>query len=537
MMLEYLDRPLNAGRHEALVKRLFKTAETAADDELVGRFLVCFDRSVRRVRKKRFAWDAKKRESVEFEVVVAPTSTVMPTNEYVFQNIDTDERQQLDRNRLFSVPTRNYLRRRAWRYFRKIGKTQPDRYFDSVRQILVRYRDEDTPDGLALLDNWGLVHILFHHCPALLSNPKGWVVVEGKSLRDVTAAPMYPEVWKADAGPLIELLNAAPSRTVRQWAIQLLRAAHPAALSAQPLDQLVAWLAHPSAEMVSLAVELLQTGDKLSTIPVERLLLMLRSATPETLEIVAGLIGRTLKPDQVSVEQAVSLASARPAPMASLGFRLLQAKTLQTIEECQSVLRLNEAESDTLRAEMTRWSCGVLSASEHFRPEWVLEYLDSRHADVRSEGWAWLRAEPRSNRDVSIWQKLLESPYDDVRLPMVETLQRQTDGVEVVIPKVETIDPRMVRLLWATVLLNVNRGAKNKPAVVRQLVARLEAKPDEADVLLPLLCVALRSLRGPEFRAGLVAVVRLTRKHESMHEAVRMLVPEFGPAPAGVLAG
>ncbi len=52
LLLEYLDRPLNAYRHEALVKRLFKLAEAAADDELMGAFLVAFDRSVRRVRRR-----------------------------------------------------------------------------------------------------------------------------------------------------------------------------------------------------------------------------------------------------------------------------------------------------------------------------------------------------------------------------------------------------------------------------------------------------------------------------------------------------
>src|SRR5262245_23147661 len=48
-LLEYLDGPLNAFRHEALVKRLFKLAENMGDDELMGAFLVAFDRSVRRV--------------------------------------------------------------------------------------------------------------------------------------------------------------------------------------------------------------------------------------------------------------------------------------------------------------------------------------------------------------------------------------------------------------------------------------------------------------------------------------------------------
>ena len=35
LLLEYLDRPLNAFRHEPLVKRLFKQAEGAGDDEVM----------------------------------------------------------------------------------------------------------------------------------------------------------------------------------------------------------------------------------------------------------------------------------------------------------------------------------------------------------------------------------------------------------------------------------------------------------------------------------------------------------------------
>src|SRR5215472_18049554 len=53
LLLAYLERPLNAYRHEALVKRLFKRAEAAGDDAVMARFLVAFDRSIRRVQRTR----------------------------------------------------------------------------------------------------------------------------------------------------------------------------------------------------------------------------------------------------------------------------------------------------------------------------------------------------------------------------------------------------------------------------------------------------------------------------------------------------
>jgi len=53
MLCDYLSRPLNAYRHEVLVKRLFKLAEATTDDEIMGCFLVLFDRSLRRVKRMR----------------------------------------------------------------------------------------------------------------------------------------------------------------------------------------------------------------------------------------------------------------------------------------------------------------------------------------------------------------------------------------------------------------------------------------------------------------------------------------------------
>src|ERR1700733_3370999 len=54
LLYEYLDRPLNAFRHEGLIKRLFKRAEAEGDDPLMARFLVLFDRSIRREREIRY---------------------------------------------------------------------------------------------------------------------------------------------------------------------------------------------------------------------------------------------------------------------------------------------------------------------------------------------------------------------------------------------------------------------------------------------------------------------------------------------------
>jgi hypothetical protein len=77
------------------------------------------------------------------------------------------------------------------------------------------------------------------------------------------------------------------------------------------------------------------------------------------------------------------------------------------------------------------------------------------------------------------------------------------------------------------VLLNVARGGRHKPGVVVQVVARLAEHPGETDRLLPLLAVAVRSLRGPEFRAGLAGVVQLAERNAELVPAIRQRFPEL----------
>src|SRR5262249_2246386 len=65
LLLAYLEPPLNPYRHEALVKRLFKRAEAARDDAVMARFLVAFDRSIRRVQKARKHWESQQFDTQE----------------------------------------------------------------------------------------------------------------------------------------------------------------------------------------------------------------------------------------------------------------------------------------------------------------------------------------------------------------------------------------------------------------------------------------------------------------------------------------
>src|SRR5262249_45149135 len=113
-----------------------------------------------------------------------------------------------------------------------------------------------------------------------------------------------------------------------------------------------------------------------------------------------------------------------------LGLGWLRAKWPRDLGGGRAILGLVEAESEPLRPEIVGWARGALAGSGLFEPGWVLEWLDSRHEDVRKEGWAWFLDEPRGRDDVTGWQRLMGTPYDDVRLALVGELEARARGAE-----------------------------------------------------------------------------------------------------------
>jgi hypothetical protein len=599
LMLAYLERPLNAFRHEPLVKRLFKHAEAAGDDAVMARFLVAFDRSIRRViRKKRHyervvvdglkkadrlvaEWKAQGYDQAyhwrqgggaydPYQVfgwwsepfIGTPGGTTMPRGAIVghpgwdrftwkrnlFQAPDwvgklkldltkyrdaalppESSRKKLEKFRLFSIATRQYLRRRAWRYFRKLGKLHPERYVPAVSEALMLYEDADVDSGLALIDNWGLVHALFHRSPVLESHPRGWRVAEDRSLSELEPAPIYEELWRSAPRALFDLMVRARSRPVRQWALRMLRRDLAAAAAAVGVEDRIRLLGHVDPEIVAFAADWLRASRDLGTVSPERWLAVVETASPESLATLTEIMGQHVDPGQVALADAARLAACRPLPLARLGLTWLKAKAPASDAERRSLFVLLEAQAEPLRAEILAWLRSALAASPEFHADWVLEFLDSRYTDARAEGMAWFRAEPRAHDDVMLWQRLLESPYDDVRLALAADLdgrlkQAKADGA---IELARSLDPDRLRLLWASVLLNVRRGGRVKPRVVEQVARRLAQRPDEAELLLPLLGVALRSLRLPERRAALAAVVRLVEDRPDAAPLVRKSLPEL----------
>ena len=337
-LLDYLSSPLNCYRHEPLVKRLFKLAEKAGDDELMGAFLVAFDRTIRRDRRTRTrykhqsfstrdaaqqmarTWESEGYSNTQIsgsqrqfyayawkqeQVVVVPGNTTMPRpkgpDQKKSQSLSDALRQRFEKRfLLFSLPTRRYLRRRAWRYFRKLGKSDPERYLRAAVGFLTRYTDSDTDSDIHLLDNWGLIHALFRHSQALVCPARGWELAAGKTLADLAPAPRYESAWVAHPEMIFDLLLKANGRTVRQWSVRMLRTHHESWLASQPVATLLRLADHSDPSLSDLGFDLLDAAPDLESVSVEEWLKRLDGDDLAKLQRLSALLTRRLDPSRVS---------------------------------------------------------------------------------------------------------------------------------------------------------------------------------------------------------------------------------------------
>lgn len=533
---EYLFAGLNCIRHEALVKRLFKLAQTLGDDEVMGWLMVAFDRSIRQQVKikERYDWRTQKLQRTETKTSLPPQLTIK--DKYV-DFYTTRMPHFLNRVRssggLFSFATRHYLRRRAWRYFRKLGRNHPERYAPAMVAALKHYRDADVASERNLLDCWGLLHALFHHAPVLIQNDSTWDLEEGRTVADLKIEPMFVRLWQKAAKELLGLLTEAQCRPVRKFAISMLRKHHQKALSQLPLDTVMGWLSAPDADLAVFAAGVLPGLKGIDAIPAARWLQLLDAAVPESQSVLAGLVGQYVSPHRISLEQAADYAGRRSVPLATLGLSWLQGKAPQDRAEVFALVRLRDAGAEAIRPEIVTWVMRTLGEMSGFDPMLVLEFFDCRHADVRQAAWEWFDTDARLRFSHAVVERLLETPYDDLRLKLLARLETDLGLKSVEALRLESFSPELVRFVWATILLNVVRGSRRKPAIVAALVARVTSHPGEAGELLPLLAVALRSSRGPEFRSGLAGLVRLGASRPDLGSLIAGRFPEYRPMASG----
>lgn len=215
--------------HRVIFKRLFKQAWADRDHELMAAFLARLDTMLRRKRRMRYRFSSGLIEQIE------------------------TLRLAQSRNAIFSTPTAHYLRRRAWRYFRRLGFGDPAVYLSSIVRALVRYTDDDVRSGENLLDNWGLMHACFGKSPVIEFNARHTNLKIDSSLASLEPAPMFEKHWSADAASdtLLDLLIAAQCRPVRVWSIALLKRHHAKKLTAITPERLFKLIDHTDTDVAA----------------------------------------------------------------------------------------------------------------------------------------------------------------------------------------------------------------------------------------------------------------------------------------------
>jgi hypothetical protein len=538
-IFEYLRLPLDRPGHHPLVKRLFKQAEGNADHELMAAFLVAFDRLIRRQRRVRYRYDYETRQSWQEEELYSPRDQILPPGKMLGASdprmgvrFSASRDERIPKNgRLFSYRTRGYLRRRACRYFRRMGYQQPAEYPQRVAAALALYRDEDVAKGENILDNWSLMNLAFRASPVLQFKRTGVEVAEGRSLGELAAAPKFEDLWKApvSAAALLKLVVEAQSRLVRIWAIQLLKRHHATTLQAITIEQLRALLDHADEEVQRFAAGLLETLPGLDHWPISAWLQLLETRSVTALGTICQVMRQRVNPSRLNLEQCVALACARATPVARLGLAWLEGRTVSGGQDRASLARLAGAQCEAVGAAAARFALAIVGSRESYRMEDVSPFFDSLNPQVRRGAWEWLTPDSAGYGDAHLWVRLLETPYDDVRLRLIEELNRRTR---------ETAGPLLLRRedlsqVWATVLLNVHRGGRAKLTALRQISQAIAERPERAERLIPVLAVAIRSVRPPEVRAGLAALLSAVAARPELQGMLAQQIPELHLLPTG----
>ncbi len=502
-LLRYIDDGCDRPHHRPLVKALFKLAERAGDDEAMGHFLVAFDRLLVRRVKTLQSWDYKKKAYVKYV------------------SIDPDKRVPLtsssEQEPRFSRRTRRYLQRRAFRYFRRLGRTDVTRYGRAIRAALALHEDTHLDQPQKLLDAWGLLHALYGRSPVLARVPRGIVLAPGRSLSELSAAPIHPDAWKDCLGDLVTLVKKAQSRTVRAFALELLRSDYAGSLHKIPILRLRALLLSPNEEVQTFAAELLRGARDIHLLPIADWLELLTIETPIVLGIICDLVAKHVSPSRLSLADCVALGCQRPAPVAELGLEWAKTKRLSTEADLVTLLGFTKAESPSVRDKAAQWVAEALERSLATMPVHVRDLVDSKYGDVRGRGLELMARDARFRDVPLLWAALAESPYDDVRAFLLRHVEKRSAA----------LPEGSMRHVWATVLLGISRGSRAKRKALSQVTSAVARSPEKADDLLPLLAIALRSVRAPERRAALTAVAVAAARSPSLQGAIASKLPEI----------
>jgi hypothetical protein len=289
------------------------------------------------------------------------------------------------------------------------------------------------------------------------------------------------------------------------------------ALSPEELTEL---LNHLDEDIQRLGAELLSALPGLEIQPLSFWLKLMQTQNLESLTLLCNLFTKYVSRDRLTVEQLLSLATSRAAPVARIGLKFLTEQKTWVDAELPELARLAHAQSEAVAGDIAKWATQQLGTPERYTIGNLIRFFDSRTATVREAAWDWLVSDSPGYNDPVLWSRITETPYEDLRLRLVDhlssrTSQRHGKGND------------DLTLLWTSTLLGVHRGGRQKLKATEQIADAIIKHPTRATALIPVLAVAVRSIRGPEARAGLAAVMRIVIRRPEIASQVQRDIPEL----------
>jgi len=160
-----------------------------------------------------------------------------------------------------------------------------------------------------------------------------------------------------------------------------------------------------------------------------------------------------------------------------------------------------------------------LNVPKIYQLDEVVGFFDSGMKSLRDGSFAGLTDQSPADTDPAFWARLFESPYDDVRTELINRLKKRAN--------LPGASADSLASLWQSVLLNIHRGGRSKLSALRQISDRISREPQSAKTLLPILVIAIRSVRPPEARHGLSAIVSAIDRIPSLEPDVKQQLPEL----------
>jgi hypothetical protein len=502
-LVRYVEDGCDRPGHRTLVKRLYKGAEDRGDDELVALFLVAFDR-MRRVRiRKRKVYDWTTRSVVTHDVV----EPSRPRDPGAFS---------------FSQRTRNYLQLRAARHVRMIATRDPAAYRRTVLLALSRYEDRDFPAGAQLLRMRGLVSLLFPRTDQLDRRGRTLRLRPDGALAQLVVGPLHAEAWKGAASEILDALPDVRALFVRRHLVAWLERDFAKEIERLDAARARRFLASPHADLQLFGGKLLAAAQGLESLRIEEWLSLLETDNGEVLPRIVERMNELVTPARATLAQCVALARHLAHAPAMLGVEWAETKTLDTKDDLEEALPILDAPVREARIRALEWLIPTILREGLGLDAHVREVLDARHPDVRARGYTLLSETPRFLDSIVLWAALAESPHADARAFLLSLLARRRGALEAT-----HLGERSLHHLWATTLLEVQRGSRAKQRALDQLGLRLETQPQLADELLPLVSIALRSVRETERRGALASLVRAATRQPEVRAAIARHAPEI----------